>query len=139
MTHAEVIVDGIKEQLLAGFEEFRTDIESILRMSPVPLRDANLPNEPGVYLLSVEDFICYVGEAKGSQGLRDRVLSKHVSGDDNHAIQRAYKEQFPNRNDRREFIKSNVYVRWISIHDTPRIAVIERLLIWLLRPQWNKK
>ena len=81
----------------------------------------------------------YVGEAKGSKGLRDRLLSKHISGDDSHAIQRAFLGQFPDRTLRRDHIKRTVSARWITIDDDGRVSAVEQFLIWLHDPEWNKK
>jgi len=78
-----------------------------------------------------------VGEAKGSGGLRDRILSKHVSGDDNHAIQRAHKLRFPDRKVRREFIKRNVFVRWVETVDANTAIALEGVLIAMFTPPWN--
>lgn len=90
-------------------------------------------------MLLVGDVVMYVGEAKGSKGLRDRLLSKHISGDDNHAIQRAYKAEFPDRSLRREHIKKTVLARWLPIADPARVSAVEQFLIWLYNPPWNKK
>ncbi len=46
-------------------------------------------------MLLLDETVVYVGEAKGSKGLRDRLLSKHLSGDESHAIQRAFADTFP--------------------------------------------
>jgi len=90
-------------------------------------------------MLLVDGEVMYVGEAKGREGLRDRLLSKHLSGDDGHAIQRAYKLDFPDRALRRAHIKETVFARWLPISDTARVSTVERLLIWLYSPPWNKK
>ena len=118
--------------------ELRSDVEKLLLAVPVSLGAANPPNSTGVYMLLVDQKTVYIGEAKGSKGLRDRLLSKHLSGDDNHAIQRAFKESFPDRTHRREHIKNHVFVRWISIQDRARVSSLERLLIWLFKPAWNR-
>jgi hypothetical protein len=90
-------------------------------------------------MLLVDNEIVYVGEAKGAKGLRDRLLSKHISGDDNHAIQRAFKPDFPDRGLRRDHIKRTVSARWLPIADPARVSTVERFLIWLYDPPWNKK
>ena len=99
---------------------------------------ANPPSSSGVYLISVENEVTYIGKAKGSGGLRDRLLNKHLSGDDNHAIQRAYLADFPDRQLRREHIRSTVFVRWVEIIDHHVAAAVERVLICLYHPIWNK-
>ena len=101
-----------KVSLDRAFELIRDDITALLTSSPVLLGVANPPNVFGVYMLLVDDEILYVGEAKGRKGLRDRLLSKHISGDDNHAIQRAFKPDFPDRGLRRDHIKRTVSARW---------------------------
>lgn len=116
-----------------------SDIEALLDTIPVPLGTADPPNSSGVYMFLVDDAIVYVGEAKGSQGLRDRLLRKHISGDEKHACQRAFKEQIPDRMLRRTYIKENVFARWLPIPDSDRISAVERLLIWLYKPAWNQK
>jgi hypothetical protein len=115
------------------------DVAALLAFSPVSLGAANPPNVTGVYMRLVDSEIVYVGEAKGANGLRDRLLSKHISGDDNHAIQRAFKPDFPDRGLRRIHIKKTVYARWLSIADPARVSTVERFLIWQYEPAWNKK
>lgn len=115
------------------------DVRAVLTAPAVPLGTASPPSTSGVYLLSVGEKVTYVGEAKGNKGLRDRLLSKHLSGDDNHAIQRAYLADFPDRLLRRDHIRANVLVRWLEIADRDRVTAVERVLIWLYRPAWNKK
>ena len=121
------------------FDFIRDDVSKLLTVKPELLAQARPPNVCGVYMLLVDDEIKYVGEAKGSEGLRDRILRKHISGDDNHAIQRAYKAEFPDRTLRREHIKKTVSARWLPIPDRARVSAVERLLIWLYNPPWNKK
>ena len=115
------------------------DAADLLAVSPVLLGRASPPNVYGVYMLLVGGQIMYVGEAKGRKGLRDRLLGKHISGDDDHAIQRAYKTEFPDRNLRRDHIKKTVFARWLPIADPLRVSAAERLLIWLHDPPWNRK
>ena len=114
------------------------DFQSLMAMSPVPLGLADPPSCPGVYMLLVNQDVMYVGEAKGRKGLRDRLLNKHISGDDNHAIQRAFLLDFPDRLVRRGHIRSTVHVRWLPMDDLDRVSVVERALIWLYRPPWNR-
>ena len=114
------------------------DVQAILRATNVLLGDANPPSTSGVYMLSVGDEVTYVGEAKGGKGLRDRLLSKHLSGDDNHAIQRAFLVDFPDRLLRRDHIRATVSARWVEIADRDRVSAVERTLICLYRPRWNK-
>lgn len=70
-----------------------------------------------MFLLLVNGEIQYVGEAKGSGGLRDRLLQKHISGDESHAKQRAMQNRFPDRMRRREYIRNNVAAKWVLIDD----------------------
>jgi hypothetical protein len=120
-----------------AFTLVRDDIAKFLATEPELLGRARPPNVHGVYMLLVDGAVMYVGEAKGSKGLRDRLLSKHISGDDNHAIQRAYKLDFPDRSLRREHIKKTVFARWPHIADPARVSAVEQLLIWLYNPPWN--
>lgn len=117
----------------------RADVSRLLATTPELLGLARPPNLHGVYMLLVDEDVMYIGEAKGSKGLRDRLLSKHISGDDNHAIQRAYKLDFPDRSLRREHIKKTVRVRWLPIADPARVSAVEQFLIWLYDPPWNMK
>lgn len=127
-------------RLKLGYELFDKLAYELLSQSEVLLGEADPPETSGVYLLLLNGEIRYVGEAKGSGGLRDRLLRKHISGDDKHAIQRALKDEFPNRALRREYIKKNVSAKWVVVEDFDAIAVLERLLFWLLGcPAWNKK
>jgi hypothetical protein len=114
------------------------DVAKLLAVSPELLGRANPPKVCGVYMLLVGDEIMYVGKANGLKGLRDRLLSKHISGDDKHAIQRAFKADFPDRALRREHIKKTVLARWVSIADPARASTVEQLLIWLCDPPWNR-
>ena len=132
--------DEALQRLGEGYKTFDELVHDLLSQSPVPLGQAQPPATPGVYLLFRNGEICYVGEAKGSGGLHDRLRNKHVSGDDNHAIQRALRDEFPDRKLRREYIKNNVLATWVVVNDFDAIAVMERILIWLLGcPRWNRK
>lgn len=115
------------------------DINEVISQASVLLGKANPPTTTGVYILSMDEKVMYVGEAKGSKGLKDRLLSKHLSGDDNHAVQRAFKEKFPDRKVRREQIKKSVYAQWLEIPDALRVSTVERALIWMFDPPWNTK
>jgi len=121
------------------FRSIGEDVSGILSTMPVPLETADPPNTLGVYILRVENEVMYVGEAKGSKGLRDRLLSKHISGDDNHAVQRAFKEDFPDRQLRRAHIKKTVFAQWREIEHPDRVSAVERTLIWMFSPPWNRK
>jgi hypothetical protein len=128
-----------RDQIVAALEDIRADIEDLLSAPLMLLGAASPPSDNGVYMFVHDSTIVYVGEAEGSGGLYDRLLRKHLSGDDNHALQRAFKEQFPNRRERRDHLGNNIHVRWVSISDPDRVAAVERLAIWLFRPPWNKK
>lgn len=122
-----------------ALQSIELDVRALLSAAPVLLGDADPPAVNGVYMLSVGDVVKYVGEAKGSGGLRDRLLRKHLSGDDSHAIQRAYLNEFPDRSLRRKHIKQTVMARWTPIDDGGRVSAVEQVLIWLYDPEWNKK
>jgi hypothetical protein len=124
--------------LVEALNLVRDDVGKLLATAPELLGWASPPNDNGVYMLLVDGSVMYVGEAKGREGLRDRLLSKHISGDDGHAIQRAYKLEFPDRYLRREHIKKTVYARWLQIADPARVSAVERVLIWLYNPPLNK-
>lgn len=115
--------------------EFSIEVESLLQSRPYALSEADPPNSPGVYVLYDENMtLTYAGIATD---LRNRLLNKHVSGDESHAIQRAFRNRFPDRASRREFIKRNVRAKWMLVQDPARAADLERLLIWLFQPAWN--
>jgi excinuclease UvrABC nuclease subunit len=115
-------------------------LSALFSMDAVPFGKANPPKTPGAYVIYDHNGdLGYVGEAKGSGGLRDRLLNKHLSGDDNLAIQRAYKADYPDRGERHDFIRKNVSVRWVETDNVNYASVIERLLIEILDPPWNRK
>ncbi len=126
-------------QLEQCSEIFAKDINTLVTSAAIPLAEAVIPEEHGIDMFLFQGDIMYVGEAKGSGGLRDRILSKHLSGDESHALQKSFKIEFQNRMARREFIRQNIHVKWVVIDDTERVAMIERLAIWLFRPPWNCK
>ena len=114
------------------------DVQALLKAPAILLGKATPPSTTGVYMLSVGGEVTYVGEAKGGKGLRDRLLSKHVSGDDSHAAQRAYLADFPNRSLRRDHIRATVLAQWLEIADLDRVSAVERVLLCLFQPIWNK-
>jgi hypothetical protein len=65
------------------------------------------------------------------------LLNKHISGDDSHAIQRAYIASYPDRQTRRKFIKNHLKVQWVVTKDARTAAAVERILIIIFNPQWN--
>ena len=115
----------------------KEDVDALRATEPVVLGLANPPNSHGVYVFMWANEVVYVGEAKGSKGLRDR-FNKHISGDDGHALQNAFASEFPDRSERRNHIKK-IHVRWWTIEDPHRISAVERILIWLYRPKYNRK
>lgn len=113
------------------------DIRSLASAQPVLLGDADPPPLPGVYLFSLDGEVLYAGEAKSAGGLHDRIIRKHVSGSDSHPLQRAFKNDDPDRAKRRHFLRSSVYVQWVIIEDTDRVPCVERLVIQMLKPPLN--
>lgn len=129
-----------KENLSKVMPELEGYISKLMDSPRVLFGEANPPRKPGAYIIYDHDKnLSYIGEAKGSGGLRDRLLNKHLSGDDNHAIQRAYKVSHPERPLRREYIKNNVSVRWVETPDANTALAVERLLILMFSPVWNRK
>jgi hypothetical protein len=126
-------------ELRSAISAISEDIDNVLAQTPVPLGKANPPTATGIYIFSMNDKVMYVGEAKGRKGLKDRLLSKHISGDDSHAIQRAFKEDFPDRRVRRDQIRRSVNAQWLEISDELRVSAVERTLIWMFDPPWNVK
>lgn len=125
-------------KLKDGYKLFTKEITALFSAREVLISDAIIPTDPGVYMFLMEKEVMYVGEAKGSGGLRDRIVRKHLSGDDSHVLQRAYRNEYPDRETRREFLRSNIHAKWVVIHDTSRIPIVERIAIWLLKPRWNR-
>lgn len=129
-----------KESLTKLMPELEGYISKLMDTGKELFGEANPPREPGAYIIyDHESKLSYIGEAKGSGGLRDRLLSKHLSGDDDHAIQRAYKDSYPDRALRREYIKKNVRVRWVATPDANTALAVQRLLILIFNPSWNRK
>jgi hypothetical protein len=133
-------LSALKKELTTRCELCVKEIDQLFRAPLVVLGKAVPPNGHGVYVVyDHRGRLSYVGIATGSKGLRDRLLSKHVSGADSHAIQRAYMKKYPDRKERRTFIKAKISVRWLELEDDGKIETIERLLIWQLQPPWNLK
>jgi hypothetical protein len=114
-----------------------TLFDRLMAAQPVLLSDARPPNKNGVYAFSIDGEIIYVGEAAGSSGLWDRICRKHVSGDEGHALQKEYQHQFPDRLQRRDFLKTNVFVQWVDIPDSLMVTAVEKLAIAILEPKLN--
>lgn len=129
-------MNDYSQKLASGFQSFTVSIESLIAATPCYIGESNPPRDPGVYIFLLNDQIIYVGEAKGSGGLRDRILNKHVSGDETHALQRQFKDEISDRSVRREYIKRNIKVKWVVVSDDS-VPVVERLAIWLLNPPLN--
>lgn len=119
-------------------QKVAADVRGLLAAKPILLGDADPPSAQGVYALSWEGKIRYIGEAKGRKGLRDRLLSKHLSGDDRHAIQRAFLDMHPDRMLRRQHLRENVSAQWVIV-DPERVSIVERVAISLLEPEHNRK
>ena len=132
------LTDDLQAKVLQRWEQYSHDVESLLASPLYTLGEADPPEDPGVYLLlNGNTTITYVG--KSTKSLHDRLLRKHLSGDESHAIQRALQKQFPDRFERRQYIRENVGAKWLVIDDPIRIADLERLLIWLFQPPWNRQ
>jgi excinuclease UvrABC nuclease subunit len=125
---------------LGKFRQAVPDLEiaitQLLAAPPVLLGEAKPPATPGVYAFVHEAQIRYIGEARN---LADRLLRKHLSGDEGHILQHVFAPAYPDRLQRREFIKGNVHAQWVCLPDAATASVVERVLIWTLRPEWNRK
>lgn len=130
---------GAIELIQRSVPEFEQIVSDLLSAPAVPLGLADPPTRPGVYALVHEGEIKYIGEAIGSKGLRDRLLSKHLSGDDGHTLQRVFAAEHPDRFLRREHLKEHVQAKWRCVDDRLKASAVERLLIWAMRPEWNIK
>jgi excinuclease UvrABC nuclease subunit len=130
------MTDSIESLLQRRWDQFSGDVRLLLRSPSVAFGHESPPRASGVYVLFDEySTIAYVGIAAD---LNDR-FCKHVSGDESHAIQRALAQRFPDRVERRRFIKENVQAKWLVSDDLVRLADLERLLIWLYQPPWNRR
>jgi len=103
----------------------------------IVLGAAQPPTAPGVYGFLFEGRLRYIGEAKGRGGLKDRIMSKHLSGDESHALQRTFQARFPDRLARRHFLKRSIHVKWLVVPSPMQPREIEERLIELHRPDWN--
>jgi hypothetical protein len=103
----------------------------------VLISNANPPEKNGVYAFSIDGEIVYIGEAAGSGGLYDRILRKHVAGDDSHALQKAFKLKFPERQERRVYIKNKISVQWIEIPDSLMVTAVEKFGVLVVEPRFN--
>ena len=121
-----------------ALEQIRRDVDALLVAPAVLLRDAKPPNIHGVYMFLRDGVVLYTGEAKGSAGLYDRIIRKHLSGDEGHALQAFFAADFPDRLQRRAFLRNTIQVRWLTIEGSARIAAVERVLIWLHQPPLNR-
>lgn len=101
------------------------------------LGDAIPPRVNGVYAFSYEGHVVYVGEAAGSGGLYDRVIKKHLAGDEGHVLQKELGGRFPDRLLRRQWIKQNIWVQWVEIRDSLMATAVEKFAILIIEPSWN--
>lgn len=44
---------------------------------------------------------------------------------------------YPDRSERREFLKNQIAVPWVIVEDTDRVPCVERLVIQMLKPPLN--
>ena len=116
-----------------------TLVDAFSSVEAVVLDGAKPPTSPGVYGFLYQGKLRYVGEAKGSKGLSDRIMSKHLSGDESHALQRAFQTRFPDRPARRNFLRRAIQVKWLVVDPPEKIGELERTLIRMHRPEWNRR
>lgn len=131
-------MNNLSPKLTEGIRVFSQAVENLISAPPRCIGESDPPENSGVYVFLIGGQAMYVGEAKGSGGLRDRILRKHVTGDEGHALQRFFKNEFPDRSLRREHIKRNVHVKWVVVEDNECVSVVERMAIWLLNPPLNR-
>ena len=128
----------LDHELEIALSSARVYFEKLVATPPIIVGRAMPPSTSGVYAFSLEDEIVYVGESAGSRGLRDRIKSKHLSGDDSHALQAAFLFEFPDRKARRAHLKEKIGVRWVEIPDSLLVSVVEKLAIFVLKPRFNQ-
>ena len=98
---------------------------------------AKPPYSPGVYALFFQGERVYVGLARGKKGLRNRKRN-YVGGDDGHTTHREFLATIPDKVVRTAYICTNVSMAW-HVTETAVIAEeLEKKLISLLRPKWNR-
>lgn len=102
-----------------------------------PLGVTKPPYSPGVYALFFKGERVYVGVARGKKGLRNRKRN-YVGGDDGHTTHREFLATIPDKVARTAHICANVNMAW-HVTETATIAEgLEKKLILLLRPKWNR-
>ena len=126
-------------KLRNGIPIFEAAINELFGVEDVLLGEARPPTDIGVYALYYEGALKYIGEAKGQKGLKDRLLNKHVSGDDSHTLHKIFLSKFPNKEERKSYIKKHISAKWVTISCPETVSALERLLIWSLQPEWNYK
>ena len=92
-------------KLREGVPVFEAAMKKLLGAESFLLAGATPPSDIGVYALYFENKLKYIGEAKGQKGLKDRLLNKHISGDDSHTLHKVFKSAYPNKDERKDFIK----------------------------------
>ena len=125
-------------KLATGITDFSQAVNALHSATSYCVGEANPPEASGVYAFLIDGEVMYVGEAKGSGGLRDRIIRKHLTGDEGHALQRYFKDFFPDRTLRREYIKRAVQVKWVVVENPEAVSVVERMAIWLFNPPLNR-
>lgn len=115
------------------------EFEALLSAPEVVWRDARPPSTSGIYAFVEDEKIVYVGEAKGSGGLWDRIMRKHMSGDDKHAMQRAFQKRYPDRRERRSYMSQFLKVKWVEIPNSRRVSAVEIVAIMVLDPLYNRR
>ena len=122
-----------------GIPVFETAMQALLNAEEFLLGVAKPPPDIGVYALYYENDLKYIGEAKGKNGLYDRLINKHISGDDRHTLHKVFLSSFPNKDERKAFIKTHISAKWVALSCPATVSAVERLLIWSLQPEWNEK
>lgn len=132
-------ISGYASQVREILATVERDFHALVAAPEYTWGKARPPRTSGVYAFVEDGKIIYVGEAKGSGGLWDRLMRKHMSGDDNHAMQRAFLERYPDRLERRNHMAGNLRVKWIEVSLQERVSALESLAIMVLNPVYNRK
>jgi hypothetical protein len=91
--------------------------------------------EAGVYVV-----YAHRGEPKyvgSTDRLWDRLGSKHVAGDDGHAVQRAFSKAIPDRKARRAFLRRYLKVSYVETSTLEEAKALEHQLLKKYKPAWN--
>ncbi len=96
----------------------------------------NFPQENGIYFVSLEDLIVYVGKAD-KQSIKAR-CNQYVNNSSGGTLRKKIeKVKLCNSVDAIAYIKANLSAKFIEITDIDKIPTIEEIAIWAYQPKLN--